>query len=378
VSGKLNGGLSSLAAHELGSLVVTEALQRASIKGYEVSEVILGQVNTAAQGQNPGRQASMGAGIPSEVPAYLVNMLCASGIKSVILGAQAITCGDATIVVAGGQESMSKAPHCVNMRAGVNFGNQTLVDSLMADGLIDAFEKCHMGITAENVAVQWKVSREDQDKFALDSQLKYERALAAGHFDKEILPVSVQMRKGVNMVSKDEHPRPGSTLEAFAKLRPAFDKTGTVTAGNSSGINDGAAAVVLMTRTEAEKRGLSPMSRIVSWAQVGVDPAIMGTGPIKAVELALKKAGWSPSDVDLMELNEAFAAQSLAVIRDIHVDPTKINISGGAIALGHPLGASGTRILVTLLHGMQRIGARKGVAALCVGGGMGIAICVEM
>ncbi|XP_046550373.1 acetyl-CoA acetyltransferase, cytosolic-like isoform X1 [Haliotis rubra] len=377
--GSLNGVLSTVPAHELGSVCIKEALSRGQVKPDHVSEVILGQVLTAGQGQNPARQASMKAGIPASVPACVVNMLCGSGLRSVVLASQAIKTGDATVVVAGGQESMSKSPHCIHMRNGTKFGDASVTDTLMKDGLIDAFNNYHMGITAENVAKQWEISRQAQDNFALESQLKYEAAQKAGYFDAETVTVPVKTRKGVEEVKTDEYPRAGCTLEGFTKLRPCFvkDETGTVTAGNASGINDGAAALVLMSDAEAKARHAPVLAKIVSWAQAGVDPAVMGTGPIPATRKALEKAGWSIEDVDLMELNEAFAAQSAAVIKDLGCDPSKVNVSGGAIALGHPIGASGARILVTLLHNLKRTGGRQGVAALCVGGGMGIALCVE-
>lgn len=377
--GSFNGGLSTLPAHDLGSICIKEALQRANLKGEDVSEVILGQALSAGQGQNPARQASVNAGIPVSVPACGVNMLCGSGLRATVMGLQAIKSGDAQVVVAGGQESMSKAPHCVHMRSGTKFGDVSMTDTMLSDGLVDAFNKYHMGITAENVAKQWKISREDQDKFALNSQQKCEAAQKAGHFSNEIVPVTIKTRAGSTQVGKDEFPRSGCTLEGLEKLRAAFvtDGTGTVTAGNASGLNDGAACVVLMEGTESERRGLTPMARVVSWAQAGVDPSVMGTGPIPATRKALEKAGWSIGDVDLFELNEAFAAQSAAVVKDLGCDPSKVNINGGAIALGHPIGASGSRIIVTLLHALHRTGGKKGVAALCVGGGMGIAVCVE-
>ncbi|GFO13826.1 myosin-vi [Plakobranchus ocellatus] len=377
--GSFNGALSSFPAHELGSIAIKEALNRAKVKGNEVSEVILGQVLTAGQGQNPARQASVKAGIPFSVPACSVNMLCGSGLRSVVLGYQAIRSGDATIVVAGGQESMSKAPHCVHMRAGVKFGDASLTDSMMADGLIDAFHNYHMGITAENVAKQWSLTREEQDKFSLNSQLKCEQAQKEGRFAAEITPVVVQSRAGPSEVTKDEYPRSGSTFEGFQKLRPAFvkDGTGSVTAGNASGLNDGAAALVLTSGQEAIKRGLQPLARIVSWAQEGVEPSIMGTGPIPATRKALSKANWKLEDVDLFEFNEAFAAQSLAVVKTLGCDAEKVNVNGGALAIGYPIGASGACILTILLYALQARQKRRGVAALCVGGGMGIAICVE-
>ncbi|XP_064628295.1 acetyl-CoA acetyltransferase, cytosolic-like [Lineus longissimus] len=378
-TGSFNGALSTLSAAELGAIAVKEALERAKVKPDEVSEVILGQVLTAGQGQNPARQASMKAGLPQSVPACGVNMLCGSGLRSVVLATQAVKGGDAGIVVAGGQESMSKSPHCLNLRAGTKMGDATMVDTVINDGLMDVFNNYHMGITAENVAKKWNISREDQDQFALQSQLRCEAAQNAGHFDQEIVPVSVPSRKGPVEVKKDEFPRAGCVLENFSKLRPCFlkDGTGTVTPGNASGINDGAAAVVVMSKAEAEKRGLDKYFRVAAWAQAGVDPAIMGTGPIPAVQKALSKAKWTMEEVDLFELNEAFAAQSLAVVKELGCDQAKVNISGGAIALGHPIGASGARILTTLMYNMRRTGVKKGVAALCVGGGMGIAMCIE-
>lgn len=377
--GSFNGALSSLPAHELGATAIKEALNRAKVAAADVSEVILGQVLTAGQCQNPGRQASIAAGLPQEVPASLVNMLCGSGLRAVCLGAQAIQCGDASIVVAGGQESMSKAPHAVHMRNGVKMGNTEFVDTTVHDGLTDAFNKIHMGITAENIAKQWSLSKEEQDQFSVSSQNKCEAAQNSGEFNDEIVPVQVKQRRDVITVSKDEFPRSGCTIESLQKLRPCFitDGTGTVTPGSSSGINDGAAALVLMKASEASQRGCTPLARVVSWAQAGVDPKIMGTGPIPAVKKALEKASWTIDQVDLFELNEAFAAQSLAVVKELGCDMSKVNVNGGSIAIGHPIGASGARILVTLLHAMKRRGANKGVAALCVGGGMGIALCVE-
>ncbi|XP_041463308.1 acetyl-CoA acetyltransferase, cytosolic-like [Lytechinus variegatus] len=379
--GSLNGVLSTVSAHDLGTIVIKEALQRSGVSASDVSEVIMGQVYTAGQGQNPARQASVNAGIPVEVPATNVNMLCGSGLRTIVLGAQAIMCGDSTIVVAGGQESMSQAPHAAHLRSGMAFGDKPLVDLLVNDGLMDAFNNYHMGITAENLAKKWEITREQQDQFALQSQLKAEKAQTEGIFATEIIPVPVKSRKTTVEVSVDEHPRKGSTIEGMAKLRSCFikDATGTVTAGNASGINDGAAAVVLMKLSEAQKRGVAPLARIVSWGQAGVDPAIMGSGPIPAIKKALGSAGWSIGDVDLFELNEAFAAQSLTVTKELGIDTSKVNIYGGAIALGHPLAVSGTRIMVTLLNGMKRTGAKKGLAALCIGGGttLGIAMCVE-
>jgi len=375
--GAFSGGLSSLPAHKLGEVAIAEALRRGHVEPNEVSEVIMGQILAAGEGQNPARQASIGAGMPFEVTAYGVNQLCGSGLRTVALGYQAIRNGDSEIVVAGGQESMSQAPHCIHLRNGVKMGDAELVDTMIKDGLWDAFNGYHMGNTAENVAQRWQITREQQDAFAAASQTKAGAAQKAGRFKDEIVPVKIATRRGETIVDTDEHPRPETTAEALAKLRPAFDKNGTVTAGNASGINDGAAAVVLMTATEAEKRGLKPLARIVSWATAGVDPAIMGTGPIPASRMALKKAGWSTGDLELIEANEAFAAQACAVNKDLGWDVGKVNVNGGAIALGHPIGASGARVLVTLLHEMQRRNLHKGLATLCIGGGMGIAMCVE-
>ncbi|MBX6329721.1 MAG: acetyl-CoA C-acetyltransferase [Pseudolabrys sp.] len=375
--GAFNGAFANLPAHELGKAAIVAALERAGIDGGRVSEVIMGQILTAGQGQNPARQASIAAGIPVECPAWGVNQLCGSGLRAVALGYQAILNGDSEIVVAGGQESMSMAPHCAHLRGGVKMGALDLIDTMIKDGLWDAFNGYHMGNTAENVAKQWQITRQHQDEFAVASQQKAEAAQKAGRFKDEIVPVTVRNRKGDVVVDKDEHPKHGTTLEALAKLKPAFDKEGTVTAGNASGINDGAAAVVLMRASEAAKLGKTPLARIVSWAQAGVDPAIMGTGPIPASRAALRKAGWKHEDLDLIEANEAFAAQACAVNKDLGWDPSKVNVNGGAIALGHPIGASGARILVTLLYEMQRRNARKGLATLCIGGGMGIAMCVE-
>lgn len=377
--GNLNGALSSLPAHQLGSTVIGEALKRGGVEASEVSEVIMGQILTAGCGQNPARQAAMAAGIPKEVPSTTINMVCGSGLRAVAMGYQAIRCEDASIVVAGGQESMSQSPHCVQMRNGTKFGDATLADTMLKDGLTDAFNKYHMGITAENVAKQYSVSREEQDKFSAASQSKTEAAQKAGYFSAEIVPVTIQGRKGNTVVDTDEFPHHGTTAEVLAKLRPAFikDGSGTVTAGNASGINDGAAAVVLVPKEKADKLSAKPLAKIVAWAQAGVDPSVMGMGPAPAVRAALSKAGWTVGDVDLFELNEAFAAQSLAVIKELGVDSSKVNINGGAIALGHPIGASGCRILITLLYALARTGGKRGVAALCIGGGMGIAMCVE-
>ena len=374
--GTFNGALSTLPAHALGKIAIKAALERAKVDAGEVSEVIMGQILAAAQGQNPARQASIGAGIPNEVPAYGVNILCGSGLKSVALGYQAILNGDSSIVVAGGQESMSMAPHAAYLRSGAKMGSVEFVDTMLKDGLTDAFHGYHMGNTAENVAQKWQITREEQDRFAVGSQNKAEAAIKAGRFKDEITPVTIASRKGDVVVDTDEFPRFGTTMETVGKLRPAFAKDGTVTAANASGINDGAAAMVLMSADEAKRRGLTPLARIVSWAQVGVDPAIMGSGPIPASRKALEKAGWKPGDLDLVEANEAFAAQAIAVNKDLGWDTDKVNVNGGAIALGHPVGASGARVLTTLLHEMQKRDAKKGLATLCIGGGMGIALCV--
>ncbi len=374
--GAFSGGLGSLAASELGSIAIGEALKRAGVDAAEVSEVIMGQILAAGQGQNPARQASIGAGVPAEVPAWGVNQLCGSGLRTVALGYQAILGGASDIVVAGGQESMTQAPHCVHLRNGTKMGPAELVDTMIKDGLWDAFNGYHMGNTAENVAERWQITREEQDAFAAASQQKAEAAQKAGRFTDEIVPVTVKMRREEIVVDADEHPRHGTTAESLAKLRPAFAKDGTVTAGNASGVNDGAAAMVLMSADEAAKRGIAPLARIVSWAQAGVDPAIMGSGPIPASRRALEQAGWSTDDLDLIEANEAFAAQACAVNKDLGWDTDKVNVNGGAIALGHPIGASGARVLTTLLHEMVRRDARKGLATLCIGGGMGIAMCV--
>ncbi len=375
--GAFSGKLSGLPAHELGAKVIAEALTRAKTAPEEVSEVVLGQVLTAGQGQNPARQASIKAGLPDGVPAYGVNHVCGSGIKSVALGFQAIRSGDASIVVAGGQENMSLSPHVAHLRNGQKMGDLSFVDSMIRDGLWDAFNGYHMGITAENVAAKWQISRADQDAFAAASQQKAEAAQKAERFKDEILPITLVSRKGEEIFAVDEFPRHGTTIDTLGKLRPAFSKDGTVTAGNASGINDGAAAVVLMSDSDAAKRGVKPLAVIRAWAQAGVDPAVMGSGPIPATKRALEKAGWKIGDLDLIEANEAFAAQACAVNKDLGWDPAKVNVNGGAIALGHPIGASGTRILVSLLHEMQKRDAKKGLATLCIGGGMGIAICVE-
>ncbi|ERM02761.1 acetyl-CoA acetyltransferase [Brucella intermedia 229E] len=380
--GAFNGAFATIPAHELGATVIKGALERAGVDATDVDEVILGQVLTAGEGgQNPARQAAMDAGCPKETTAFSINQLCGSGLRAVALGMQQILSGDAKIIVAGGQESMSMAPHCAHLRSGVKMGDFKMVDTMLKDGLTDAFNGYPMGgITAENIARQWQLTRADQDEFALASQQKAEAAQNAGRFEDEIVPVTVKGRKGDVVVSADEYIRPpGTTMEALAKLKPAFDKEGTVTAGNASGINDGAAAVVLMDADEAAKRGVKPLARIVSWATAGVDPAIMGTGPIPATKKALEKAGWSVGDLDLVEANEAFAAQSCAVVRDLGLDPDIVNVNGGgAIAIGHPIGASGARVLTTLLYEMQRRNVRRGLATLCIGGGgMGVALCVE-
>jgi len=375
--GAFNGAFANLPAHELGKTAIKAAMERAGVEGGRINEVIMGQILTAGQGQNPARQASIAAGIPVESPAWGVNQLCGSGLRTVALGFQQIRNGDADIVVAGGQESMSMAPHCQHLRQGVKMGNFEMIDTMIKDGLWDAFNGYHMGNTAENVAKQWQITRQMQDEFAVASQNKAEAAMKAGKFKDEIVPVTIKTRKGETVVDTDEYPKAGVTLESLAKLRPAFDKEGTVTAGSASGINDGAAAVVLMKASEAAKLGKTPLARIVSWAQAGVDPAIMGTGPIPASRAALKKAGWKKDDLDLIEANEAFAAQACAVNKDLGWDTSKVNVNGGAIAIGHPIGASGTRILTTLLYEMQKRNAKKGLATLCIGGGMGIAMCVE-
>lgn len=375
--GSFNGALSSVPAHYLGEVAIREALSRAKTEAGEVNEVILGQILTAGQGQNPARQAAVNAGIPAEATAFGINQLCGSGLRSVALGYQAIRNGDADIMVVGGQESMSQAPHVMHLRNGVKMGSAELLDTMLKDGLWDAFHGYHMGNTAENVAQKWQLTRDEQDAFAAASQQKAEAAQKAGRFKDEIIPVTIKGRKGDIIVADDEYPKHGTTVESLGKLRPAFAKDGTVTAGNASGINDGAAALVLMTADNAAKRGVAPLARIVSWATAGVDPAIMGTGPIPASRLALQKAGWKHEDLDLIEANEAFAAQALAVNKDLGWDTSKVNVNGGAIALGHPVGASGARVLTTLLFEMQKRDAKKGLATLCIGGGMGIALCVE-
>lgn len=374
--GAFNGGFANVPAHDLGAAVIAAVIEEAGVKAEEVDEVIFGQVLTAAQGQNPARQAAIKAGLPKEATALTVNQVCGSGLRTVAMGMQAIAAGDADIIVAGGQENMSLSPHAMALRAGIKMGNGTMIDTMITDGLWDAFNDYHMGTTAENIAQKYNISREDQDEFAAASQQKTEAAIAAGKFTAEILPYTIKGRKGDTVIDKDEFPRAGVTAEGLAGLRPAFSKDGTVTAANASGLNDGAAAVVLMRASEAKKRGLKPFARIASWATAGVDPAIMGTGPIPASTKALKKAGWNVADLDLVESNEAFAAQACCVMKELKLDAAKVNVNGGAIALGHPIGASGARVLVTLLHEMARRGAGKGLATLCIGGGMGIALCV--
>ena len=375
--GSFNGAFANIPAHELGAAAVKAALVRAGVDAAEVDEVILGQVLPAGEGQNPARQAAMKAGVPQEATAWGVNQLCGSGLRAVALGMQQIALGDARIVIAGGQESMSMAPHCAHLRGGVKMGDMKMIDTMIKDGLTDAFYGYHMGTTAENVARQWQLSRDEQDQFAVASQNKAEAAQSAGRFQDEIVPFVVKGRKGDVTVDADEYIRIGATLESMTKLRPAFDKEGTVTAGNASGINDGAAATLLMTEQEASRRGITPLVRIVSWATAGVDPQVMGTGPIPASRKALEKAGWKASDLDLVEANEAFAAQACAVNKELGWDPAIVNVNGGAIAIGHPIGASGARVLNTLVFEMKRRGAKKGLATLCIGGGMGVAMCVE-
>jgi len=375
--GSFNGAFANTPAHELGAVAIEAALKSAHVEPKEVDEVILGQVLTAGQGQNPARQAAMKAGIPQEKTAWGLNQVCGSGLRAVALGMLHVGSGDSNIIVAGGQESMSLAPHAAYMRAGTKMGDLKLVDTMIKDGLWDAFHGYHMGTTAENVAQKWQITRDEQDKFAAASQNKAEAAQKAGRFKDEIAPVTVPSRKGDVIVDQDEYIRAGTTLDAVAKLKPAFSKDGTVTAGNASGLNDGAAALVIMSEAEATRRGVKPLARIVSWATVGVDPKIMGSGPIPASRKALEKAGWKVADLDLIEANEAFAAQAIAVNKDMGWNTDIVNVNGGAIAIGHPIGASGARILVTLLHEMQKRNAKRGLAALCIGGGMGIALTVE-
>jgi acetyl-CoA C-acetyltransferase len=375
--GSFNGAFAGLPAHQLGKVAIEAAMTRAGIEPKQVSEVILGQILTAGQGMNPARQASIAAGIPIEAPAWIVNQVCGSGLRSVALGYQAIMNGDSEIVVAGGQESMTQAPHCAHLRAGHKMGPVEFIDTMIKDGLWDVFNGYHMGGTAENVAKQWQITRQQQDEFAVASQHKAEAAQKAGKFKTEITPVRVPSKKGDVLVENDEYIRHGATMDAVAKLKPAFNKDGTVTAANAPGINDGAAAVVLMKASDAAKAGKKVLARIASWAQAGVDPAVMGTGPIPASRAALKKAGWKTDDLDLIEANEAFAAQACAVNKDMGWSSDRVNVNGGAIAIGHPIGASGARVLVTLLHELERRNAKRGLATLCIGGGMGIAMCVE-
>jgi acetyl-CoA C-acetyltransferase len=375
--GSFLGAFAATPAHELGRIAIEAALAQAGVKGEEVSEVILGQVLTAAQGQNPARQASMAAGVPKEVPAWGINQVCGSGLRAVALAAQAVQTGDATIVVAGGQESMSLAAHAQTLRAGAKMGDVALVDTMIKDGLTDVFNGYHMGITAENLAEQYQVGRAEQDAFAVRSQNLAEAARAEGRFKDEIAPVTIKGRKGDTIVDQDEYIRAGATLDGIAGLRPAFKKDGTVTAANASGLNDGAAALVVMSREEAEKRGAPILATIKSWATAGVDPSVMGIGPVPASKKALEKAGWTVADLDLVEANEAFAAQALCVGKELGFDPAKVNVNGGAIAIGHPIGASGARVLTTLIYEMARRDAKKGLATLCIGGGMGIAMCIE-
>ena len=375
--GKFNGSLKKKQGHDLGSIVVKAALKKSNLKTDEVDELIMGQVLTGATGQNPARQTAIKAGIPVEKTAYIINQVCGSGLRSVAAGYQAIISKDSKIIIAGGQESMTNAPHAIDFRNSKRLDEKNLIDTMIKDGLWDAFNDYHMGVTAENVAAKWKITREDQDIFALSSQSKTKKAQQEGKFDNEIVPVNLETKNNQIKFKVDEHPRAQMSMEKLSKLKPSFKKGGTVTAGNSSGINDGAAAVVLMNQNEANKKGLDPLAKIVSWATCGVDPSLMGSGPIPASKKALAKAGWSISDLDLVESNEAFAAQSLAVIKDLKIPKEKVNVNGGSIAIGHPIGASGTRILVTLLHEMTRRNAKKGLATLCIGGGMGIAMCLE-
>jgi acetyl-CoA C-acetyltransferase len=375
--GSFNGALSSLPAHELGAIAIKAAVERAGVSAAEVDEVVLGQVLQAGAGQGPARQAAIKAGVPASSPGWSLNQLCGSGLRAVALAAQQIQDGSSKIVVAGGQESMSQSPHAAQLRNGVKMGDFGMVDTMIKDGLWDAFHGYHMGQTAENIAARWQITREDQDTFAVSSQNRAEAAQKAGRFADEIAAVTIKTRKGETVVDQDEYIRHGVTLDSISGLKPAFTKEGSVTAGNASGLNDGAAALVLMSADEARARGLSPLARIASWAHAGVEPEIMGTGPIPASRKALEKAGWSVADLDLIESNEAFAAQAVCVVRELGLDPAKVNVNGGAIAIGHPIGASGARILTTLLHELKRSGATKGLATLCVGGGMGVAVCVE-
>ena len=375
--GTFNGSLKNMSAHELGSIVIKEAIKKSNLKLEEVDEVIMGQVLTGSTGQNPARQAAVKAGLPIEKTAYVINQVCGSGLRSVAAGYQAILCNDSNIVIAGGQESMTNAPHTINFRKGQKLNEENLVDTMIKDGLWDAFNGYHMGVTAENVATKWEITREAQDDFALLSQKKAEMAKKEGKFKNEIIPIILKAEGVKNKFEIDEHPRAGMTLERLEKLKPSFKKNGSVTPGNASGINDGAATVVLMTEKEANRRNLKPLAKIISWATSGVEPSLMGSGPIPASKKALKKAGWTVKDLDLIESNEAFAAQSLAVIKDLNLPKEKVNVNGGAIAIGHPIGASGTRVLVTLIHEMNKRDVKKGLATLCIGGGMGIAMCIE-
>ena len=375
--GAFDASLKHIQSHDLGSIVIKEVLKKSKLKSKDVDEVIMGQVLTAAAGQNPARQAAIKAGIPINKTAYVVNQVCGSGLRSVAMGYQAIRTNDASVIVAGGQESMSNAPHAINIRKNKKLEKSKLVDTMIKDGLWDAFNGYHMGTTAENIATKWQITRKDQDEFALSSQTKTEKAQKDGKFNNEIVPVVLKFKKKDKIFKVDEHPRAAMTIETLSRLKPKFKSNGTVTAGNASGINDGAAAVVLMSQSEANRRNLKPLAKIVSWATCGVEPSLMGSGPIPASKKALEKAGWKISDLDLIEANEAFAAQSLAVIKDLRIPREKVNVNGGAIALGHPIGASGTRILVTLLHEMAKRDSKKGLATLCIGGGMGIAMCIE-
>ena len=375
--GTFRGSLKNMQAHELGSFVAKDVLKKSNLQSDDIDELIMGQVLTGGAGQNPARQAAINIGLPVEKTAYVINQVCGSGLRSVVAGYQAIMSNDSNIVIAGGQESMTNAPHAVNFRGGQKLKESNLVDTMIKDGLWDAFNGYHMGVTAENVAAKWQITRKDQDEFALSSQNKAEKAQKEGKFKTEIVPVILKSKKKINKFEIDEHPRAGMTMERLTKLKPTFKNNGTVTPGNASGINDGAAAVVLMSEKEANRRNLKALAKIVSWATCGVDPSLMGSGPIPASKKALEKAGWKISDLDLIESNEAFAAQSLAVIKDLGIPKEKVNVNGGAIALGHPIGASGTRVLVTLLHEMNKRNSKKGLATLCIGGGMGIAMCVE-
>ena len=375
--GSLGGTLKNVPAHKLGSSVISSAIEKSNLKPSDINEVIMGQVLTGGAGQNPARQASIESGIPKETPSYVVNQVCGSGLRSIASGFHSILSNNANVVVAGGQESMSQAPHVIHIRNGKKLGDTELIDSMIKDGLWDAFNGYHMGITAENVAQKFQVTRKDQDKFAFDSQTKALKAQKENKFNDEIIPFTIELKKGSTIFKKDEHPRDGISMEALQRLKTAFQKDGTVTAGNASGINDGAAAVVLMSKDEAEKRGIKPLAEIKSWASCGVDPSVMGTGPIPSSKKALEIAGWKSKDLDLIEANEAFAAQSCAVVKELSLPMEKVNVNGGAIALGHPIGASGTRIFVTLIHEMLKRNSKKGLATLCIGGGMGVAMCIE-